>query len=248
MLWWYWAEARPYGLWVFLTGCQMLLLIHMAEASFIKRKFWILLCLVHIALPLTSILSIIQTTIVSTVLFIRNRSWVKFTALFLIPILIAFYYKPAGNSSDVIFVLTIDQMLRDCIARDRLYILLYYPVLLLLYFIQKRSSKIKLFTGNLIVQSYPFFLAAFSMIVAAVLFLMYLQRNATHVGQYIVSRHIIFLLPVGIISVIYLTGVTWETLRKPHWIRILMIISILALLLYRLKRILVLIKSVWHII
>lgn len=246
MLWWYWAEARPYGLWVLLTGAQMLLFIKMIESPLIGQNSWISMFFIHTALVLTSVISIIQITVVSGILLFKNRSWMKFTFLFLIPAGLVLYYKPIGNSHDVIFTLTIDQMLRDCIARDRLYILLFYPVLLILYLLQNKLPKAKFFINNFIVKVFPFFLSVGLMILTTVLFLIYLRRNATNTGQYIVSRHVIFLLPIGMITVTYLTGLVWETLRN-QWVRVVIIIAILGLLSYRLSRVWGLIKGAWHI-
>lgn len=242
MLWWYWAEARPYGLWVLLTGCQMLLFIDLIENFVASRKHWILLGLVHILLALTCFLSVIQITIISAILFFKERRWEKLLFLLLIPLALALYYKVIGPVNNVIFTMTVDQVLRDNIARDRLYVLLFYPFLLLLYSIRTKFH-FKISNDNPVVKSFSFFLAVFSMILITVVLLGLLREYALNQGQYVVSRHIIFLLPVGIIAVTYLAGIIWEGLKSINWMRILLIVGILILLFYRMERIILGIKQ-----
>jgi hypothetical protein len=242
MLWWYWAEARPYGLWVLLTSCQMFLFIEIIENPIASRKHWISLVLIHLLLALTCVLSIIQIMVISAILLSKNPDWKKFISLLLLPLALGFYYKPAGPENNVIFTMTVDQLLRDNIARDRLYILLFYPFLLLLYSMRTKFH-LRISKDNLIIKSLPIFLAVFSMILLTVIFLGYLRDHSLNQGQYIVSRHIIFLLPVGIIAVTYLAGMVWESLKNINWIRILIIDVILILLFYRIGRIISGIKN-----
>jgi hypothetical protein len=138
----------------------------------------------------------------------------------------------------VIFTLTVDQMLRDNIARQQLYVLLFYPFLLFFYFI---GTKFKM--DHLIVKSCTFFLAVFTMIAVTVGILVYLREHALNQGQYLVSRHIIFLLPVGIIAVTYLTGIVWEGLKTINWLRILIVVCILKVLIYPIGKIMMRIKG-----
>jgi hypothetical protein len=236
MLWWYWAEARPYGLWVLLTACQMFLFIDITENPLVSRRHWIWLGMVHILLALTCVLSVIQVTVISAIILFQKPHWKKFIFLLLIPLLLAAYYKPTGPANNVIFTMTVDQLLRDNMARDRLYVLLFYPFLLLLCFILSKLH-LKVHRDDLIVKSFPFFLAVFSTILTTVLFLAYLRDHALNQGQYVVSRHIIFLLPVGIIAVTYLAGIVWESFKGISWMRIVPIVGILILLSYRMERI-----------
>jgi hypothetical protein len=240
MLWWYWAEARPYGLWVLLTACQMFFFIDIIENPLPSRKQWILLYLSHIFLALTCVLSVIQITVIAAVALLKDRHWEKCIFLLFIPLGLIFYYKPAGGANEVIFTMTVDQVLRDNIARDRLYVFLFYPLLLLLYFFR---GKFHLKMDNLVVKSSAFFAAVFAMILMTVLFLAYLREHALGQGQYVVSRHIIFLMPVGIIAATYLTATVWETLKGMKWMRILFIAGILILLTYRTGKILMGIKG-----
>lgn len=241
MLWWYWAQARPYGLWVLLTGCQMFLFIDIIEETIASRKHWIYLSLVHILLALTCVLSVIQITIISAILLFKEYHWKRLLFLLLIPLALGFYYKPTGPANNVIFTLTVDQMLRDNVARDRLYVLLFYPLLLLLYCLRAKFH-FKISRDNPIVKSFAFFLAVFSMILITVVWLGFLREHALNRGQYVVSRHIIFLLPVGIIAVTYLAGIMWESLKSINGLRQLLMGVILILLSYRMERIILGIK------
>jgi hypothetical protein len=242
MLWWYWAEARPYGLWVLLTACQMLLFIVFIEDPVTLRKHWLSIALIHLLLILTCVMSFIQIAVISAILLFKAPDWKRSLFLLLLPLALGYYYKPPGPENEVIFTLTVDQMLRDNIARDRLFALYIYPFLLLLYSMRTKLH-FKISKDNPIVNSLPVFLAVFSMILITVVFLGYLREHALNQGQYIVSRHIIFLLPVGIIALTYLAGIIWESFKSIKWLKILLIAAILILLFYRIEKVIIGIKQ-----
>jgi hypothetical protein len=75
LLWLYWAEARPYGLWVLLTGLQMILFLEILIDKKNTDKKWFCLGLVNIFLSLTCILSLFQIGIVCAMLLFKERRW-----------------------------------------------------------------------------------------------------------------------------------------------------------------------------
>ncbi|MBF0531687.1 MAG: glycosyltransferase family 39 protein [Candidatus Omnitrophica bacterium] len=233
----YWPEARPYGLSVLLTGCQMVLFLMILEEKKASYPKWLFLSLIQIALSMTSVLSIFQIAVVSFFLLLKERRWRQYILMTAIPVLLVFYYKPMAPSCDMIFVLTIDQMVRDTIARDRFYILLLYPFLLALYYLQTIKILPRLFHDQTLVKAWPFFLSTLLILGATIAFLAYLQAHATGVGQYVVSRHIIFLAPIGIIAVSYLIGMLWQAFRNSNWMRISVGVAVFLFLMSRMNRV-----------
>lgn len=233
LLWLYWAEARPYGLWVLLTALQMILYLEMLQDKRSIPKKWLGLSLVHILLSLTCVLSFFQIAIVCIMLIFKERRWQRYILPFAIPLFFIYIYKPHGAFDDVIFVITVAQMVFSAIPPNQLCILLFYPLLLRIYSLQDQKLFPPLFTGEEIPQAFPFFLSIFLMVFSIFLFLTFLHAHATGKGQFVVSRHIVFLVPVSVIGITYLTGLIGQSLRSSFWLKISIFVVIAGLLLYR---------------
>lgn len=237
MLWLYWAEARPYGLWVLLTALQMILFLEILHEKTSSYRKWLCLSLVNIFLSLTCILSFFQIGIVCVMLLFKERRWHQYILPFAIPMLFIYYYKPHSPSFDLIFLLTVQQMIFSTLPSNRLCILLIYPVLLRIYSLQGQKMLPKIFPNDDILTVFPFFLSILLMIIAIILFFATLQGHATGRGQYVIQRHIIFLIPVSIIGITYLLGLLWQSLKSYFWIKILIFIVIAGLLLFHIDNV-----------
>ena len=89
MVWAYFAEARPYALWFFLTTLQSLLFLRATVPS----RIWRWLAVVHLFLALTITFSAVQILIVSGLLwFLREKDWKRYVFLTGIPISVCFFY------------------------------------------------------------------------------------------------------------------------------------------------------------
>ena len=78
MVWLYWAEARPYGLWFLLTIIQCSLLLSILNAPQ-KSNYWIWLYLIHILLSMTIILTLPQILFVSLTIWVVQKLPLKKT-------------------------------------------------------------------------------------------------------------------------------------------------------------------------
>lgn len=91
-IWLYWAEARPYSLWILLTTLQLILLPQMLKRE--KNSYsWILFFGINLLLSLTVIISVFQIFFVGIVLFFSRHF--KFRQLLLIigiPLLVCLVY------------------------------------------------------------------------------------------------------------------------------------------------------------
>ena len=68
MVWAYWAEARPYALWMFLSTVQSLLFLYMNQTKSFDSSSWKWLSITHLLLSLTIIFSAVQIIMVSLIL------------------------------------------------------------------------------------------------------------------------------------------------------------------------------------
>lgn len=212
-LWWHWAEARPYGLWALLTGLQMFLFLDiLREKNKINRR-WHYLSAVHILLSLTCALSIFQIVIVCAMLLFKERRWLQYIFLLGVPLIFIYFYKP--HTQEVIFISSVTELMLSAVPLNHLAILLLYPLLLRVYLLPNQ----KMIPLEEIKKVFPFFLAILLMITAIFLFLTTLHNHATAQGQYVVERHIVFLVPVSIIGITYLSGLLWNSLKLHGWMR-----------------------------
>ena len=93
MVWFYWAEARPYALWVFLTTCQSLILLSLINEESFNARLWRLLTFVHILFCFTIIFGIIQIAATTVLLWLfYERRWKKYIGLFLLPLVVSVLY------------------------------------------------------------------------------------------------------------------------------------------------------------
>ena len=70
MVWAYWAEARPYALWMFLSTVQAFLFLYMSQAKDFRPRAWSGLVIVHLLMSLTIVFSAAQIIIVSFLLWV----------------------------------------------------------------------------------------------------------------------------------------------------------------------------------
>jgi hypothetical protein len=155
-----------------------------------------------------------------------------------INIFFIYFYKPHSPSNDVIFIITVSQLVFSTLPLNQYCILLFFPIVLITNSLQNQKLIPKILHHNDLLIVYPFFLSVLLMIITIVSSLTVLQAHATGKGQYVVTRHIIFLTPVGIIGITYLAGLLWQSLKSYFWIRFSILIMIAGLLLFN-------IDSVW---
>ncbi len=204
MIWAYWAEARHYALWVFLTTIQSLLFLYLIQEKKTKTRVWIALVVVHFLLSLTVIFSLAQIMIVSLLLWIfLERNWKRYILLTAIPVFIALTYYVLSPKYAFQFGLTPEQMIRDCIARDYFYIIFIYTLFSVLYFFQRKFGQPKLFANDLLMKPLPYVILTFLALGFVILLMVIFKMKAVPgQGFHIASRYFIFLTPIGIIATV----------------------------------------------
>jgi hypothetical protein len=231
VLWLYWTNARPYGLWVLLTAIQMILFLEILRSKKNVDRKWIGLSCVHVLLSLTCVLSFFQILLVSLMLLFKERRWQRYILPLALPMLFIYLYRP-HSSGGLIFVLTPLQLILTAIPLNQMCILLFYPVMLRVFSLQNQKLLPKVFLHDEVKTVFPFFLSLFLMVASMFLLLKIGQPHSSAQGQYVVPRHVIFLIPVGVIGATYTAGLLWEGLKSYAWLRVMLMMIICWLLLF----------------
>ncbi len=231
MLWSYWAEARPYGLWILLTVCQMIIFCELFQKQPFQLKKWVLLSLVHLALSLTCALSFVQISVIYFLLFLKERRWIQCIFLLLLPLCFIYFYKPISSFNNVLVIAPVNELIFNTIPKEKLWVLCLYPLMLTLVLLYKRFSETYGPESETFKKCLPLFTAIYLMILSVVLFLAYLKSHSTGSSQMILSRHVIFLVPLGVFGISYLVGTLWETVKQPWWLNLFIFILITLLLI-----------------
>ncbi len=249
MVWEYYAEARPYALWIFLTTLQALFFLFIVREKKFSSSSWNALTLIHILLSLTIVFSVWQILAVTLLLWIWvDRDWKKCTGLMLVPVVIGLIYFVHSPHYPYWFDLNPGQMIRECFSRDRLYILLIYGFFLFLYGVQRKFSRLKIFADRSLVEAAPYFCLTVLMLAGAFLIMLKfkLQENFQQEGFPVSSRHFIFLTPVGIISTALFSIHLVKGLWKQKWILLPLAVYIGYLVATRFIKNIPYLEKVWE--
>jgi hypothetical protein len=93
VIWIYWAEGRPYGLWIFLTASHTLFLVHTFKKKDVSPKDGARLQTLNILLSLTTIFSIFQIIASTVILFgLKEKNIKSLIRSWVIPGIISLYY------------------------------------------------------------------------------------------------------------------------------------------------------------
>jgi len=222
LLWLYWSEARPYSLWVLLTGIQMVLFLDILMMNNRNRATWFGLSLTHCLLALTCALSVFQILIVSLILLTKERQSLKYILGLFLPAVILFCYWPLGTGDNVIFITTVPPIFFSTVQINQIAVLALYLILL-------RIQALVCFNDQL-GRALPFFLGIFMMLISTYTFLIHLHAHASGHGQFVIQRHILFLVPVVVIALTYLLGLIAQSL-KSQILKIILITGMIAILL-----------------
>lgn len=248
MVWAYWAEARPYALWVFLTTVQSLIFLHLVKERKTDGSWWTMLTIVHFLLSFTIVFSLAQVAIISFLLwFLLVKDWRRYIGLTVIPIIISIIYYVFLPKYQFWFSLTPEQLIRECFSRDRFYLLFIYIFFLILYALQRKTRFPVLMKDKIILEGLPYFALTSFMLLAAflVLFIFKLGENPSQHGFPVSNRYFIFLTPIGIISTTLLSVHVIRALSGRIWLQILSSIGIGYLIIHRLLKVLPDIKGLY---
>ncbi len=232
MLWQYWAEARPYSLWMLLTTLQVILFLRIQADETHRVKFINALAIVQILLSLTVVLSLPQILLVTCLLwFYGNRDPQKFIFLLVIPTAITLIYYLLSPHYPFGLIFSVEQYLRANISRDRLYIMGLFGLCIGMYqaFPKLRESWIsEVIRGGL-----PALWVFLGMIMSALgILLLFKFKQGPFVQFPVTEKYFIFLTPVGIITTTIFLDRLISSARN-FWMSAIGVCGVTALILPR---------------
>jgi hypothetical protein len=237
MLWAYWAEARPYSLIVLVVTLQSLVFLKAVKNKGSLDQNWKMLAGIHLFMSLTFSFSVGLVLASSLLLWCtQDRDWKKYIFLTIIPVAISFYYLSIAPKFQLFtFCLTPEQLIRDNMSRDRLYLLAAFMFFFLLYGIQKKTQVINLFSSERLLKPvwFVWFTLLSVMFTLMVMWLISLKIEPTGHGVPIVSRHFIYLTPIGVIATVLISNAIVRSFSNYRWIQWAMIGAIALLVIPR---------------
>ncbi len=232
MIWEYWVEARPYTLWVFLTTCQALLVLNIFQEKQMAPTHWRWLNLVHLGLATTTVVSLAQIVVVSSIIwFYKERDWKKYWWATIFPVTVGVYYllqaPIVGYGLHACWPLVLSNM-----PPERLGILLIYG-LFLVWLAKTRSSS----SGETRRQEGLAFLVIVVLLLAAAfaqMVVIYLKATGPWAQMQVPDRVFIHLTPLGIIATSLFSVELFRYFKHDGWMRTNLIVGLGGLIVVRL--------------
>ncbi len=247
MIWAYWAEARPYGLFMFLTTIQAIYFLQLLKEDSIKTVHFLVFLVINILLSLCSIFSIIQIATTAIILCIEfPRLYKKILAIAAIPSLICIIYYIHSPHYQFWFKDSPLQLISANIPKDRLLLLIIFGIYILLQYILGKGHRdyLRFRRDKYYLIAVDFLLFTTLMLIGYMLVILKfkLGANLLHKGFQISNRYFIGLTPIGIIAFI----ISSIHLVKTHNNRVItafIIIGLSLLLAFRIFRTFCLVKG-----
>ena len=217
-IWAYWAEARPYAMWIFLTLVQSVLWLRLTAVQANREKILRWAGLGNYLLALTIFLGAVQVAIFTGLLvyfkIVDLRQWRKLFWLSGVPLIISVYYYVWAAHHKYILTSGWDLLLPG------------FPLLWLftclgagvLLFQQRQSAAILTYTG----------LAAFA---AAGLLGLFKIVSVQGAPNEVYSRHFLYLAPISLTAVVFLLLQLRSHFQANPWMRSNMAIIMVGLLI-----------------
>lgn len=217
IIWTYWAEARPYGLWIFLTMLHCLILIKIYQSQSVLKRWHCIYFLIQLFLSLTAVFGIIQVVLGALVIGCTTKPLNK-SFLYPLPILIglsSYYYLKAFHF-DSWFDRPAMDLFFAAVPKEIFIILLIYVV----YLIVLRSGKFSL-VNQFEIQN-KFILFSFFILIFAfcLLILLILKDTGGPKGFQLTARYFVFLIPVVFMSFIFCADNLLKIFKTRRFIKI----------------------------
>ncbi len=234
MVWAYWAEARPYALWVLLTTAQTLILIGLLRDvshrdTSRQQKWFVALGVTNLLLALTVVFSIIQIAVVTLLVWGTHtvtqlsRKWQRYIWISLLPIGVAlFYYSRAPHYT---FWMESPWGLLDLnVSADVLWVAGIYAV---------GAGLLTAKAKRLPPEGWACWLLTLMLIAASLALMAVMTFGHGREGFVLSARYFIFLAPVGIITATVLAKNLVTAAQKNWWVLAMLVMVLAGLLIIR---------------
>ena len=237
MIWSYWAEARPYALWIFLTSTQTLLFLslikhstHHSASSHHDKILWRWLMVVHILLALTVFFSLIQIVICTALLWLFvQKNFKKYVLLTLIPMSLCLYYYAQAPSYKYLFNQTAWELITPSFPYEWIVITLLFALFLICKWTKNiirarregwdRSCLPVRDDAMISKEGVSFLLLVILMLMAAFFMMFVFKFVAIHGDEqyFVYTRYFIYLVPITIISTTVFSFHLAEAFKDNRW-------------------------------
>lgn len=232
MVWSYWVEARPYSLWMFLTGLQLLSVLTLGRTDKPSPRLWNWLSGIHLLLAFTVALSIMQIVIAAGVLWFSRKNgpgtyWLGIAGSLCICL---FYYIQSPRFQFFFADSPLARLVLDNISLGQILIIGFYGIVILYSQYARTSGKIAdIETGK----AYMALFSLFAFATAALLVFLKTGDTFGKTGFEISSRYFIYLTPVGIIGTVLLSDTLVRSFRTEKWMLTNTAIILAGFVVYR---------------
>lgn len=213
MVWAYWAEARPYTLWMLLSAAQILLFLSIIKDNSIKRNWWMLIW-VHWLLAFTVVVSLPQVVIVSALLwyFSKEKKDIKrYVVMAFLPMVITLFYYSKAPIYWYQLIAPV-KLFFDNITPMQIVLLISWVILFLWRARDAVSEQVAI--------SRAFFLLFFAVVLSSVLMLLVIALKSVPGAGETSSRMLIYLTPYSIIGTVLASEYFWNKSKDLFWIRV----------------------------
>lgn len=220
MVWSYWAEARPYALWFFLTTLQSLLFLSILRQERLNARLWRGLAVSHWLLALTVITSMGQILAVSALLWVfKERSWKRYLSLTALPLMICLYYYGRSSLSPLWVPNDFMRLIYPSVSAQQMGLFVVYTVFLVVSFLRAKAAQKSLFVAS---EAGRFGVLTALMLIVAFAYLVFYkcQETPAQRGHELPVRQFIFLTPVGIMATTLFSLQLLQAVKNHAWIRI----------------------------
>lgn len=234
IIWPYWAEARPYVLWMLLGTLQMVYYLKIVMSPSEPRQSLRNLAIIHILLSLTTTISAVQIAAVTLLLWrtmIRHKA-VLFWAVGL-PFLIIFFYYSRAVKFSFWFKEAPYHIIFASVPMDRLALLGIFGLGLLIV-VLKTSLKDLQERFKLEILAFSNFLLL--LIAASALLLVFKMKETPLNGFQVSNRYFIFLFPSSVAAMVLSSRGLIKLCGDHKLLKIAGIFLILVFLCYRFQR------------
>ena len=224
----YWAEARPYALWVFLTTIQSLLFLYLIKQKSVRKSFWVWLATIHFLLPMTVVFGALQIIVVTLLITIfKERRWKKQALLTGLALVAPSFYYLHCEKMKFFIEKSFFDLIKENFSIDQMIVLVFYIGLFIVQHFRSEGRKKMEFN--------IYFIFVVLMLLAALGILTMLSIiNTWQRGVFAVSgRYFIFLVPIGIIATTVFSAEILEALKRNSWMVANVLIGLTGILVIR---------------
>lgn len=240
MVWAYWAEARPYALWFFLTIVQSVLFVRAAGPERPSGGTWKGLFLVHALLALSVVFGVVQAVVGSFLIWYAvDRNWKKWLLPLVVPLGLALYYYPDTAAFKFRLVHSFSLIAAN-IPPERLAIFLIYGGLGAWGILKKKRDVDQPLSRA---GKYFFLFISLMLLLALAMLGIFKVRSAPGLEGFEVSaRYFLFLTPLGIVATTVFSVHFLQLFKARSWMWLNTLLVLGGLLIIRLLR------TVWELI